>query len=269
MAVMCYLAGLSLAANLMLARAAASWSADLSGAVTVQLKPRPDIKPEEQLAGALALLRATPGVSEAKPLPDADVQRLLEPWLGKGIPLADLPVPRLIAVDLERGAPLDVKALAQDLAREVPGAVLDDHRTWNERLMRFAGRLTGMGIAVLALVTVAAIAIVVFATRAGLQSNKDTVELLHLVGARAGFIASQFERDFLWLALRAGFLGVAAVVLTLLALGLFTPERDLFLPRTAVVVTDGFLLALVPLACALVAMVTARLTVLNVLRQTS
>jgi cell division transport system permease protein len=109
----------------------------------------------------------------------------------------------------------------------------------------------------------------VFATRAGLQSNKDTVELLHLVGARAGFIASQFERDFLWLALRAGFLGVAAVVLTLLALGLFTPERDFFLPRTAVAVTDGFLLALVPLACALVAMVTARLTVLNVLRQTS
>lgn len=269
MAVMCYLAGLSLAANLMLARAASSWSTDLAGAVTVQIKPRADITPEDQRSAALALLRATPGVAEAKPLADADVQRLLEPWLGKGVSLAELPVPQLIDVELLRGNPPDLKALSDDLARQVPGAVLDDHRTWNQRLMRFAGRLTGMGIAVLALVTLAAIAIVVFATRAGLHSNQETVEVLHLVGARAGFIASEFERDILWLALRAGFFGVAAVAVTLFGLGLLTPERDFFLPRTTIFPTDVIYLALVPLVCGLVAMITARLTVLNVLRQTS
>jgi cell division transport system permease protein len=269
MAVMCYLAGLSLAANLMLARATASWSADLAGAVTVQIKPRADIKPQDQIATALALLRATPGIAAAKPLPDAEVQRLLEPWLGKGVALSDLPVPRLIDVEVERGASLDLKTLSDNLARQVPGATLDDHRTWNERLMRFAGRLSGMGVAVLVLVTIAAAAIVVFATRAGLHSNKEIVEVLHLVGARAGFIAGEFERDFLWLALRAGFLGVAAVALTLVGLGLLTPQRDFFLPRTTIFLTDGIFLALVPVACALVAMITARLTVLNVLRQTS
>lgn len=269
MAVMCYLAGLSLVANLMLARATQSWSTDLAGAVTVQIKPRTDIKPQDQIATALVLLRATPGIAAAKALPDAEVQRLLEPWLGKGVTLSDLPVPRLIDVEIQRGATLDFKALSDDLARQVPGAVLDDHRNWNDRLMRFAGRLSGMGVAVLVLVTVAAIAIVVFATRAGLRTNKETVEVLHLVGARAGFIASEFERDFLWLALRAGFLGIAAVVLTLAGLGLLTPERDFFLPRTTIFLTDGLFLALVPVVCALVAMITARLTVLNVLRQAS
>ena len=249
MAVMCYLAGLSLAANLVLARAAGSWSADLTGAVTVQLKPRAEVKPQDQLATALALLRATPGVAQARPLPAVEVQRLLEPWLGKGVSLSDLPVPQLIDVKLERHGPPDLKALADDLASQVQGAVLDDHRTWNQRLMRFAGRLTGMGIAVLVLVTVAAVAIVVFATRAGLHSNQETVEVLHLVGARVGFIAAEFERDFLWLALRAGFIGVAAVALTLAALGLFTPERDFFLPRTTIFLSDGIFLLLVPLVC--------------------
>lgn len=268
MAVMCYLAGLSLAANLILTRATQSWRADLAGALTVQLKPHSAIKPQEQMANALALLRATPGVKKAEAIGDAEVKRLLEPWLGKGLSLAELPVPRLIAVTLERGAALDVPTLARDLARQVPGAVLDDHRTFNERLLRFARQLTAVGIGVLVLVTLAAIAIVVFATRAGLRSNQETVEVLHLVGARAGFIAGEFERDFLFLALRAGFLGIAAVAATLLAFGVVAPERDFFLPQPQAALSDALFLVLVPLACALVAMVTARLTVLNVLRQT-
>ena len=48
-----------------------------------------------------------------------------------------------------------------------------------------------------ALIGICAIAIVVFATRAALEANREIVAVLHLVGARDGFIARQVWGRFL------------------------------------------------------------------------
>ena len=49
----------------------------------------------------------------------------------------------------------------------------------------------------LTLIAVSSVAIVVFATRAVLQANRPIVDLLHLVGARDGYIARQIDGRFL------------------------------------------------------------------------
>lgn len=266
MSIMSYLAALALAAALAISHASGIWTQNLAGSVTVQIRPAADLTPSAQSDAVLALLKDAPGVSEARALSQPEIRRLIEPWLGKGVSLEELPVPQLVAVTLDRSAPPDLSQLGEKIAKSVPGAVLDDHRRWNERLVGFTARLTELGYAVLLLVGIATVAIVIFATRAGLSANHETVEVLHLVGAQDGFIAKQFERHFLRLALRASAIGAAAAAITLAIGGLAVSGGDMFLPALSDAgLTPAAILA-VPLATALVAMATARLTVLDVLR---
>jgi cell division transport system permease protein len=266
MTIMSYLAALALAAALAIGHASGIWTTNLAGAVTVQIRPVPALTQAAQSEAVLKLLKAAPGVREARLLSEAEIRHLIEPWLGKSVPLEELPIPQLVAVTLDRSAPPDLSQLGETIAKTVPGAVLDDHRRWNERLVGFTGRLTALGYAVLLLIGVATVAIVIFATRAGLAANHETVEVLHLVGAQDGFIARQFERYFLRLALRAGAIGAAAAAITLALGGLAMSGGEMFLPSLADAgLTPAAILA-VPVATAFVAMATARLTVLDVLR---
>ena len=89
-----------------------------------------------------------------------------------------------------------------------------------------------VGGSVLALVFVATILSVVFATRGAMASNRDVVSVLHFVGAEDGFIAREFQRHFLILGLRGGLAGAFAAAFLFAVLSLIigpsmtTPETD-------------------------------------------
>ena len=75
-----------------------------------------------------------------------------------------------------------------------------------------------VGLGVLALVLVAAMMSVMFATRGAMSANRQIIEVLHVVGAKEGFIAAEFQRHFLLLGLKGGGLGgVTAMALFALA----------------------------------------------------
>ena len=100
------------------------------------------------------------------------------------------------------------------------GAHLDTHRKWEAELTRMARALSVLSYAILLLISVSAIAIVIFATRAVLQANRPIVDLLHLVGARDSYIARQIDGRFLRTGMLSGFIGVGLGLLTFLLLGL-------------------------------------------------
>jgi cell division transport system permease protein len=269
-AVMSFLACLTLGAVLMLSRLATEWTDGLSGSVTVQLLPSAQISPDDQMNEALRLVRQWPGIYKARPLERAEAEKLLEPWLGEGSLLDDLPIPRLIEVTLTPGQAVEVEGLSRALADGVPGAQLDDHQRWNQELAAFAASSEAMGWAVLVLIAVATLAIVIFATQAGLQAHREIVEVVHMIGARDIFIATEFQRHFMWLGLRGGFIGLALAALTLLGSGYFWDAREApvgaqLLPQFISAPYHYVWLLLVPAAIGLIAMGTARLTVLRVL----
>ena len=61
----------------------------------------------------------------------------------------------------------------------------------------------------LALVLIATVLSVTFATRAAMATNRTVIEVLHLIGAKDGFIADHFQRHFLELGLKGGAAGGA------------------------------------------------------------
>jgi cell division transport system permease protein len=269
-AVMSFLACLTLGAVLTLSRMASEWTEGLSGSVTVQLLPSPQIGGDDQLSDALRITRAWPGIFAARPLSRDEAMGLLEPWLGDGNVLADLPVPQLVEVTLVPGKQIDLAGLGKALKEQVPGATLDDHQRWNRELASFAASSEAVGWAVLLLITLATLAIIIFATQAGLQAHREIVEVVHMIGARDVFIASEFQRHFMWLGLRGGLIGLALAIATLLLSSMMWDSRDApvgaqYLPQLVSAPWHYVWLLLVPLITGAIALASARMTVLRVL----
>jgi cell division transport system permease protein len=267
---MAYLAALSLAGMLALHGVLQGWDRGLAGTMTVELPPARDAS-DKALAQALSVLRATPGVTSADAI-DRDAEgKLLEPFLGTAVTPDELQLPRLIDLRIAAGAALDLGALRTKLATAAPGAVLDDHRLWLDRLYGLALSVEATGLAIVAMVGAASVLTVVFTTRAGLAVHHDVIELLHLMGARDLYIARQFENEAMRLGLSGGIAGVALAALTLWALGhaaaatAVLGEEAKLLPDLRLVLWQWGALALLPLLTGFAAMLTARLTVLRAL----
>lgn len=279
-AFMVYLAALALAGAMASSTVVARWERQLSGNLTVQIPPLvalagADADEEAQAAGeaarleeALAVLRATPEIVAAEPLARAEIDALLEPWLGTGLASEELPLPQVVDVVLEPGAGLDVAGLEAALAGAVPGASIDDHGLWFERLASLARTLELVAALIVALTGLAAALTVIYVTRSGLAVHRGVIELLHLIGARDGFIARQFQFQALKQGLKGGVPGLLVAALTLLTLGRAAGAIDVpLLPEIRLSPGQWAALAGVPLAAATIAMVTARVTVLRTLRK--
>lgn len=272
--IMAFLAALALGASLLADRASLGWRAGLSDRLTVQIlvPGKGDVieQLEQEVRAALTVLRATAGVSHAAPLSEDEMQRLVEPWLGKGSLVAELPLPKLIDVAITPGAHVDLAVLEAQLKKVAPDSQIDDHSRWLARLKELASTISWSAYGILILIAVATAATVTFATRAGLAAHHEMVALLHQMGARAGFIAGAFERHYALATLGASAFGTALAALLFLAAGgleFVGVEAVPFLPPIALKLGEVGWFAAVPLAAALIAWATARLSVLSVVRR--
>lgn len=264
-----YLAAIAIAFVLALGGVLQEWDRGLVGTMTVELPPNAAGK--AAVSAAVAVLRATPGIARAVPLDRAAEGKLLQPFLGSGTAPRELPLPQLIDVRAAAGATFDLAALRAKLAVAVPGATVDDHQQWLGRLYALGLSIEATALGIVAMVGAAAVLTVIFTTRAGLAVHRDVIELLHMMGARDGYIAHQFEREALRLGLAGGIGGLALAALTIWSLGHAAAASSLFgkqaalLPDLRLVAWQWAALALLPIAAGLAAMATARLTVLRAL----
>lgn len=267
-ALMVYLACLALAGALVAGSMATRWSRGLTGTFTVQIMPRDDVDAKTRDArteAVVALLRETPGVAHAEVLSEQRLAALLEPWLGPGA-AKDLPLPVLIAGQLAPGAAVDLRALGSRLAAAVPGALLDDHQQWLDRAMSLARSAVLLAALVLVLVGAAAAIATVFGTRTALAIHRNVIEVMHLIGAQDTYVARQFQIHALEIGLRGGIAGLGGALVTLLVLAYgIGPLGASPLPDFALAPWQWALLVLPPPAAAVIAMLTARVTVLRAL----
>ncbi|PPE79234.1 ABC transporter permease [Kaistia algarum] len=269
-AIMSFLACLTLGAVTLVRDASLDWQSDITREITIQVRPVEGVDTAGEAQKAIDIATAAPGVASARALADWENAKLLEPWLGSGLDMSDLPIPHLIVVELSDPEAVNLPALSARLSQEVKGASLDDHRTWTDRLKAMANATVIIGFSILALVFVATVLSVVFATRGAMSSNRDIVSVLYYVGAEAGFIAREFQRHFLLLGLKGGLLGAASACVLFAVLSFFigrsiaTPEGDqvsALFGRFAIGPT-GYLGALfIAVLIALMTAVTSRLTV--------
>ncbi len=275
-AIMCFLACLTAGAVHLVSQSANAWTQDLASEITVQINPARDVDMEKQVTLIALFLAKQPGVTRVSPLSVDQSARLLEPWLGQNSEIASLPVPRLIAIEIDRAALPDLEGLRVALEETFSMAKLDDHRRWQAEIRTVTRSLALGGITVLVLVAAATIATIISATRSAMASNREIIEVLHLVGAKDQFIASEFERHFLVVGIRAGLMGAgaAALVFTLLPLvlhllgqgGLAAAEFKRLLGDAILDPLGYFVLFLVVVVVAALSMLTSRYGVYAILK---
>jgi cell division transport system permease protein len=213
-AIMTYLASMTTGAVLLVSASAAEWQSEVASEITIQVRPLAGRDVERDAVAVAEAMRGQSGIVEVRPFTKDESAKLLEPWLGSGLSLNDLPVPRVIVARVQPGTPLDLAALRRRVTQAVPSATVDDHRAWIERMRSMTGATVFAGVGILALVIIATIISVSFATRGAMAANRPIVEVLHFVGAGDRYIANRFLRHFLRLGLQGGLIGGSIAMLT-------------------------------------------------------
>jgi cell division transport system permease protein len=272
-AAMTFLAALTFAGVLAAAAMAQHWQRGAAAVLTVQVpQPRTVAGDGTRLDHAVALLRGTPGIARVRVLSDEELADLLRPWLGSAAQAMALPLPAVVEVHLAEGVTEPPGTLQAQLEAAAPGAFLESHGVWVERLTILARSLQACAATALLLVAGVAAAVVAVATRAGLSARRDAIEIVHGLGATDAFIAARFANRATLLAAAGSCIGAAAALPVLLALA------QLAAPFGAVEVTDpgqlpSLPLALwlslpgLPLAAAAIGWLTAQATVRRWLRR--
>jgi len=267
LAMIVFLAGIALAGLMSLSGAVERWDKGLAGTLTVQIPAPEKGSANLTIAAAIKALKSAPGVTSARALSEQETAVLLEPWLGNGAFARDLPLPRLIDVQVRSDAAPDIEGLSALVEAAAPGAVIDDHRKSLDRLIALARAGETLALVVVILVALAAIATVVFITRTGLAIHASGIELLHLIGATDSYVARQFQGQALELAFKGGGIGLSLAATMIFLIGRASGALGSgLLPDLSLTAGQWGTLVLVPVAVAVISMVTARITVLRALK---
>ncbi len=261
-AVMLFLCTLALTGGLTLGKGLERWSAGLTSNLSVQIVVDNPIERQRQTEAALRLLKATPGIVSAEVIAESEVLAMLSPWLGD-IPFdSGLPLPTLIEVKLTSPDAVNIPGLNERLRAAASGARLDDHQAWMEQILNLAAIVQLLLMGIVFMVILCTIAIVIFGCRAGLATHRESIEIMHLMGAEDKTISKAFDERYLMHGLKGGLIGVLLASLTIYMLINFAEKMGQGLIQAGLPQTGSLLwLALLPLASGLITMFTARLTV--------
>ena len=268
-AFMAFMAALACAGLISLERMVDHWDRSIVGTLTVQILPLEDATADTtRIQAVLDAVRRHEGVDTAEHLDAGHVAKLLEPWLGRDTLAADLPLPHLLDVRIEPGEKIDTDAMSDTLRKIAPGTSVDDHGVWLAHLVRLIRALETIAASVLSLIALAMIGTIVFTTRTALAVHRDVIEVLHLIGAQDAYIARQFAWRAFLTGLQGGIIGLILAVPSIIAIGWLAGRiEEGFLPEVTFSTLQWGLFGAVPLFTALVAMWTARFTVMKTLKR--
>ncbi|GAB6966493.1 hypothetical protein JCM25156A_05300 [Komagataeibacter kakiaceti JCM 25156] len=244
-AAMSFLAALALAGGIAAHSLSLRWTHGAGAVTTVQV-PAPD-EPASRAAPTapsgggpsptrigvvLDMLSTTPGIVSAHRLSDAELRALLAPWIEQTGEQA-LPLPAVIEV---RALPGHNPAadLLDRLQARAPGVMMEHDSVWSDRLAALAHSLQACALLAVLIVMTVAVCVVMAATRAGLQTRRQAIALIHSLGASDGYISGRFASRVTLLALGGGLCGsVLALPMLLVMSQLAAPFTTLGDPAAA------------------------------------
>lgn len=269
-AIMIALTVIAAAAGLALRNTALAAADELYGGVTIQIiEASPELR-QRQAEAAAQRLREMPGVIDVRLVSQDEVNRLIEPWLGaRGVEEEAVPVPALIDARLRDGVTGESLGAIRRTIREVaPSARVDAQSSWLKPVFGAIDSLQWLAIALVTLLAFATSAAVLLAVRSALGTNRETIEIVHLLGGTDAQIARVFQRSIGFDAAGGGAVGLALGLVVVLFLGRrFAGLGAGLVNGGSLGLIEWLLLALIPVGGVILAAFTARLTVMRTLRR--
>ena len=270
-AIMVALTTIAAAGGLALGNLAQAARAELSGGLTVQIVEADPAERERQAELAVSLLANVAGVEKAQRVADSELRALVEPWLGEDMGAAGdmVPVPALI--DVRLSGPVTqakLRNIRSLLKAQAPAAQVDAQSSWLAPVFSAISSLKWLAAGLVILLGATSAAAVWLAARSALGTNRATIEIVHLLGGSDGQIARIFQRSVGIDALLGGVAGALLGAGAVLLLGQqFAALGSGMVAGGGLGWADWLAIAGIPFAGVLIAMFTARLTVLAALRK--
>lgn len=264
-AIMVTLTVIAVAGGLALSNIVQQARSDLAGGLTVQIVNADPVGRARDAESARRVLVTDPAVRSVRAIPQAEIEALLEPWLGDYVGEQGVPVPAMIDVRLNTDAsPEQLAQLRASLAPTAPSARIDAQSSWLRPVFSAIVSLRLAALVLVILLAASGAAAVVLAVRSALGANRDTIEIVHLLGGNDRQIARLFQRSVGVDALLGGMAGLALGSGAVLLLGRrFGELQSGLVSGGGLSLSDWIVIASVPLIGLALALMTARVTVLR------
>ena len=268
-AFMSLLAILSVAGFLLLKQVSDLFEYNSSDTMTIQVPSgNSEKRTNKKIIQIINILQETDGITEVSLVPKIEVIELLKPWLGSISKSQTLPLPQIIDIQIDRRSGITPEKINNVLTIIVPDITVDDHSIWLIGLVKALQSAEITALFILLLIIFVIIGTVIFTTRTGMGIHKQTIEVLHFVGAHDDFIARQFAIRGLVVGLQGGLIGFFfAIPILYLFDHLLQNLEEGFLPKAEVNIFVWLSVALVVPIISSITMLTARGTVLKSLKK--
>ena len=274
-AIYMYLFVIMLAIFMAINAMASNWEKDIAGSITVQVTPIEDdnkhiddVKTKEQLNRVLQFMERISGVESVQILDDQVVEKLMSPWIGNKVDLSTLPIPRLLDVKLKPNAELNYDEITRGLRLLTTNASIDNHRLWLNRLLKFAASLKTVALAILLMVVAICAFSVYYSARTSLNINTNSIEILHIIGAKDDYIAKLYAKSYAKIGFFAGVVGLMAAVPCIILVGKYGISTGSGLLNGAGLSTTAWgIIMLTPLFSLIYSMITSYFAVLKSLEK--
>ncbi|MEM8833539.1 MAG: FtsX-like permease family protein [Pseudomonadota bacterium] len=275
MGLMTFLMVLTLVASFVLTAMNERWSTGIEGKASVEISAldqngaastQEDV--DNFTAQSLEFLNNHPAISSAEQMEKNEIIKLVSPWLGNDITLDNVPLPGIISVEFRQDVIVDRDSINDELKKISPQIRLDTHETWLKDVLRFTGSIKFAALLMTAIITITTIVSVAGAIQSRMAVYNEELELLHLMGASDGYISRQLQKYAFITVFKGAAIGMVIGWLCLLLIRVFVGSMEISLvPEFSMSWEQVLFLVFLPVTIALIAMATARQTVLRFLRR--
>jgi cell division transport system permease protein len=270
-AIMIALTVIAAAGGLALSNVVANARSQISGGLTVQVVEAAPVERDRQAEIAVAILSNREDIASVRRVPDEELAALLKPWLGDYVGEGDDAIPTPALIDARLRGPITPRRLAElreTLAASAPATRVDAQASWLAPVFHAIASLQWLAIGLVVLLAATSAAAVWLASRSALGSNRDTIEIVHLLGGTDRQIARIFQRSIAADATVGGIIGLALGLTAVFVLGRqFSALDSGMVGGGGLRAEDWVLIGAIPLVGIVLAMFTARVTVLAALRR--
>jgi cell division transport system permease protein len=268
-AFMTLLAALSVAGLLMLKQVSQVFEYNSQDSITIQIPAGENSGADEQRTSQmLVALKKVNGVIKTTKISNSEIKKLLEPWLGQTAGSEAIPLPQIIDVKVDRTSDLTAEMLTRILEKIVPGTMVDDHSQWLTNLVNTVKSAELIALCIVFLIALATIGTVIFTTRTGMGIHRQTLEVLHFVGAHDEFIARQFATRAFIVGLQGSVGGILLATPILYAFEYILKNLGSgLLPKANLSSSIWIGVSCIVPVVAIIAMMTARSTVIKTLKK--
>ncbi len=267
--VMMFLTVILMAASIGVGAMAMKMHFGMKGQITVQILAASEQARARDARAALAILRNNPAIIAAAPVPAEEAAALVEPWLGPNAGGSEFPIPALIDAQINAAADeAQLKQLERALVAAAPSARLDRQSDIAAPVSSLLQTLAFIALGLACLLLAAMAALVMLTTRNALNSNREIIDTIHLLGGTDKQVNQLFQRRIFIDALTGGLAGCMAGMLLLSLLSFQDYGGDFGFASGPFIPWYGWLiLAILPLLGASLASFIARRSIHSALKK--